>query len=262
MLKRKRRTREPITEHAMTALEIVDSILREEAEKRRRNRKRVPLRFSPVTTGRITLKKAGRRAVLDYPRGDVTMHYFFLRFVTPKVLDALIFEHWEVHDRTNKNRISHQDLLEMMAVRTYLHTQPKKRYHQCWPLPEPFKMGRARYERLSKVVFRKRADLILCVNYSKMITQFPDLIIIDEKHKGLKSPCEYQQFVRSKPTPLGHWIMEVCIRLPVTGRPFLFQSYRKEEEEMTLLKYACIVRHPYCTLSPSLIRLVISHIEC
>lgn len=91
--------------------------------------------------------------------------------------------------------------------------------------------------------------MVLDTNYARMIVQFPELVVIDEKHKGLKHPSEYQLFKPTKPTPVGHWIMEACIRLPMTGVPFLFQEYGKVDEAMTLLKYIYVVGLPCHTSS-------------
>ena len=122
----------------------------------------------------------------------------------------------------------------------------------------PFTMSRSRYERLSKVVFRKPTAMVLDKNYARMVVQFPELVIVDEKHKGLKHPCEYQSYEPSKPTPVGHWIMEASIRLPRTGVPFLFQEYGKVDETMTLLKYIYVVRLPFFKPARFLISLISS----
>ena len=150
--------------------------------------------FFPVTHGRIVYQGSGLRTQLDYPRNGLTLRYLFLCFVTRGVLQSLILERWKVHDPQGKKHITHQDLLEMMVLKVWLHSTPTKYHDDCWPLPPPFTMSRGRYERLSKVVFRKPTAMVLDKNYARMVVQFPELVIVDEKHKGLKHPCEYQSY--------------------------------------------------------------------
>ena len=132
---RKRRKGRDINEHTMTGAEIIDDIHKNEQKKRHQKRRPHVFHFFPVTHGRIVYQGSGLRTQLDYPRNGLTLRYLFLCFVTRGVLQSLILEHWKVHDPQGKKHITHQDLLEMMAVKVWLHSTPTKYHDDCWPFP-------------------------------------------------------------------------------------------------------------------------------
>jgi hypothetical protein len=217
MEKAKKKNKQPASQkrrrdekHVLSVSEVLH-LKEKERKKKKAVHHRVPLTdFKIVKKGSFKWLGTGDMgSVVGLPRGASMAAIFDA--LTPTAAIEEMIRGAVASGVKGAQAVTVQGIQQYWAVRAYIHGNRAETLAANFPLSsETFgrkTMSRRRYNKLQHIWITKGTVQILA-QASESFVILPEVVTIDEKHKGYEGESPYKRYVPNKDPQWGHWITE------------------------------------------------------